>query len=142
VNRYLAVLTHALNLACKEWGWIEHNPALAVSKFKESKPRDRYLSDDERTRLLEKCDKSSNRYLKTIVILAISTGMRRDEIRYLKWSDVLLDQQKAIIRNTKNGETRSVPLYGPALASLTQLHSQKPAGRQVCIYKSHQGRAD
>jgi integrase len=62
VNRYLAVLTHALNLACKEWGWIEHNPALAVSKFKESKPRDRYLSDDERTRLLEKCDKSSNRY--------------------------------------------------------------------------------
>jgi integrase len=130
VNRYLAVLSHALNLACKEWGWIEHNPALAVSKFKESKPRDRYLTDDERTRLLEECERSTNRYLKTVVVLAISTGLRRDEIRFLKWSDVLLDQQKAIIRDTKNGETRSVPLYGPALAGLTQLHANRPADRR------------
>lgn len=136
VNRYLAVLTHALNLACKEWGWIEHNPALAVSKFKESKPRDRYLTDDERIRLLQECEKSGNRYLKTIVVLAISTGMRRDEVRFLKWSDLLLDQQKAIIRNTKNGETRSVPLHGPALIGLKQLHSQKPNGRQY-VFTSH-----
>lgn len=130
VNRYLAVLTHALNKACKEWGWMEHNPALSVSKFKEAKPRDRFLSDAERKRLLEECGKSENRYLKTIVTLAISTGLRRDEIRFLKWSDVLLDKQKAIIRDTKNGETRSAPLHGPALAAIKQLDADKQSGRQ------------
>lgn len=25
-NRYLAVLSHAFTVACKEWGWIEANP--------------------------------------------------------------------------------------------------------------------
>jgi integrase len=75
------------------------------------------------------------RHLKTIVILAISTGMRRDEIRYLKWSDVLLDQQKAIIRNTKNGETRSVPLYALPRQSHTAAFS-KTAGRQY-VFTSH-----
>jgi integrase len=130
VNRYLAVLTHALNKACKEWEWITHNPALAVSKFKESKARDRFLSDEERKRLLAECERSTNPYLKTIVIIAISTGMRRDEIRYLKWPDVQLGHKRVILRDTKNNQTRSVPLHGPALDAIRALNDTRPPHRQ------------
>jgi integrase len=52
VVRYLAALSHAFTVAVKEWGWIEDNPALKVTKPKEPRGRVRFLSDDERDRLL------------------------------------------------------------------------------------------
>lgn len=52
VNRYLAVLSHLFSIAVKEWGWLEYNPMFKVSKMKEPRGRVRFLSDDERARLL------------------------------------------------------------------------------------------
>src|SRR5690606_35081046 len=74
VNRYLAALSHALNIAVNEWEWIESNPVLKIKKQPESQGRVRYLDDDERSRLLSACKKSSNQQLYTIVVLALSTG--------------------------------------------------------------------
>lgn len=51
INRYLAALSHCFTVAVKEWGWIENNPLLKVTKPKEPRGRVRFLSDDERTRL-------------------------------------------------------------------------------------------
>ena len=34
-NRYLAVLSSALNTAVREWEWMEDNPATRVKKFRE-----------------------------------------------------------------------------------------------------------
>ena len=50
-NRYLAVLSSALNTAVREWEWMEDNPARRVKKFREPQGRARYLSDSERERL-------------------------------------------------------------------------------------------
>ncbi len=47
-----------------------------VRKPKEPPGIVRFLSPDEMERLLEACTKSTNPLLKTVVVLAVSTGMR------------------------------------------------------------------
>lgn len=63
VNRYLAALSHALTVAVKEWGWRDDSPMRKVRKPKEPRGRVRFLSDAERTRLLQACQESRNPYL-------------------------------------------------------------------------------
>ena len=76
VVRYLAALSHALTIAVKEWGWLDDSPMRKVSKPREPRGRVRFLSDDERKSLLEACKVDSNLFLYTIVVIALSTGMR------------------------------------------------------------------
>lgn len=115
-NRYLAALSHVFTKACTEWGWMETNPLSKVSREKESQGRVRFLSDDERNRLLEACNNSRNQQLYLIVMVALSTGARQGEILGLTWEDVSFEQRRIILRDTKNGETRAVPLVGEAFS--------------------------
>lgn len=118
VVRYLAALSHAFTVAMKEWGWVEENPVLKVSKPKEPRGRVRFLSDDERKRLLAACQESRSRDLYPAVVLALSTGARQQEILGLGWKDVDLERRVAVLHETKNGERRVLPLSGPALEIL------------------------
>jgi len=121
VVRYMAALSHAFTIAVKEWGWLEDSPMRKVTKPKESRGRVRFLSDDERARLLKACKESSNPYLYTVVVLALSTGMRQGEIMGLTWDVVDLNQGRAILHETKNGERRAVAITGHALELLKEL---------------------
>ena len=80
VNRYMATLSTTITTAVKEWEWMEDNPLRKVSKLKEPRGRVRYLSTEERERLLKACRESHNTDLYNAVILAMSTGGRRAEI--------------------------------------------------------------
>jgi integrase len=119
--RYLAVLSHAFTVATKEWQWVDDNPLRNVTKPKESRGRVRYLDKDEIQRLRDACCTSDNKYLETIFVLAISTGMRKGEILSLSWSDVDLAKKSITLQETKNGERRSVPLAGEAYKLLKKL---------------------
>lgn len=119
VNRYLAALSHALNTAINEWEWIESNPVLKIKKQPESQGRVRYLDDNERNKLLIACKHSSNQQLYTIVVLALSTGMRKGEILNLKRRDVFLNEGFVVLDKTKNKERRRVPIIGHAHAVLS-----------------------
>jgi len=121
VVRYMAIISHAFTLAVKEWGWVDENPVLKVTKPKEPRGRDRYLTSDERDALLKACRTSPNPYLYTVVLLAISTGMRRGEIMTLRWNDIDLKGDAITVRETKNDEIRRVPLVGPAKQAVTHL---------------------
>ncbi len=121
VLRYLAALSHAFSVAVKEWGWLEDNPMRKVTKPKEPKGRVRFLSDDERERLLAACRTSECPYLYVIVVLALSTGMRYGEIMHLHWSNVDLVKGRIILHDTKNGERRNVPVTGHAHQELEKL---------------------
>ena len=121
VVRYLSALSHAFTVAVNEWGWLEDNPLRKVRKPKEPRGRVRFLSDEERVRLLQACKASSNKQLYTIVVLALSTGMRQSEIMNLRWSDVDMNQGRIILHETKNGERRVVPLYGHSLELIKDL---------------------
>jgi len=121
VVRYLSALSHALTTAVNEWGWLEDSPMRKVTKPKESRGRVRFLSDDERIRLLKICKESSNPYLYMVVVLALSTGMRQGEIMGLTWDVIDLNQGRAILHETKNGERRAVAITGHALELLKEL---------------------
>ncbi len=88
VVRYLAVLSHAFTVAMKEWGWVNDNPLRKVARPTEPRGRVRFLDDDERERLLAACRASESPLLYPIVVLAMSTGMRKGEILGLQWQQV------------------------------------------------------
>ena len=115
-NRYLAALSHIFTIALKEWGWVESNPVLSITKPKEPRGRVRFLSDKERERLLVEAKTSNSSCLYLVIVLCLSTGARKMEILGLKWFDV--DVQRGIItlHETKNGEIRVLPLTGHALS--------------------------
>jgi integrase len=143
VNRYLATLSHMFTLAVKEWRLVAANPVRDTTKKKERRGRVRFLSDSERNALLAACARSDWPALLTLVLLAISTGARRGELINLQWDDVDFRVREAcvdpktgekrsalghaIVRETKNGETRVLPLVGKALEALRALKSQGSA---------------
>ncbi len=125
VNRYLAALSHALTIGVNEWEWLNDSPMRKVSKLKEPRGRVRFLSDAERDRLLAECKASRNQYLYTIVMVAISSGMRLGEIMWLKWEDIDFTQNKITLHDTKNGERRVVPIASHIKKLLLELFENK-----------------
>ena len=123
VNRYLAALSKAYSEALREWHWVTRNPVRNVTKETEPTGRVRYLSEPERVRLLAACAKSSLPELRTIVMLALTTGMRRSEILWLRWPDVDLARAMAVLHKTKNRERRGVALV-PQVVEFLRVHGQ------------------
>lgn len=120
--RYLAALSHAFTVAVNEWGWMDDNPVRKVKKPIEPRGRVRFLSEEERPALLAACRESKNKSLYTIVVLALSSGMRYSEIMTLTWKDVDLTRRCVILQETKNGERRNVPIAGHALDLMKEHH--------------------
>lgn len=116
INRHLAAFSHACSLAVNEWEWLENNPMRKISKLKEPRGRVRFLNDEERSALLQACQESFYPSLYLIVVLALSTGARKSEILNLRWPDVDTAKGQIILHETKNGERRTIPLTGHALA--------------------------
>lgn len=110
VNRYTAALSIVLSIATREWEFISENPVLKIKRRKEPKGRVRFLTDQERIKLIKACKESPSKYLYPIVILALSTGARSAEIRSLKWENIDFDRKLIYIIETKNGESRSIPM--------------------------------
>ena len=108
VNRELACLSHLFNLAKRQQRFFGENPVSISKLLPEHNQVERILNRDEETRLLE----SSSPALKAILLCALHTGMRKNEILSLKWDNV--DLEKKIITlehtNTKSKKTRRIPI--------------------------------
>lgn len=115
----LALLSHVFEMAIKEWRLgLSINPVRAIRWPAPGQGRDRRLSAAEEAKLLEACDSHSNPMLGWMVRLALSTGMRAGEIQRLQRQDLNLKRRFVTLRDTKNRETRAVPLVPDALAVL------------------------
>ena len=115
----LVLLNHAFNLAVREWEWLRENPMARVGRVKVNNERDRWLTHEEEKKLLDACmfyaigkddTKLPSYWLREIVVFALNTGMRQDEILSLKWLHVDLFRKTATVVRSKNGEKRTVPL--------------------------------
>ncbi len=131
VNRYMTTMAYVMNIALKEWEWIEINPFSRIKKQREPRGRVRFLDDDERERLLEACKVSDNKFLYPIVVLAISTGMRQGEILSLKWKDIDLERSQLVLHETKNNERRVVPIVGFAYKVIKDLSKVRKIDSQL-----------
>src|SRR5262249_16715908 len=80
--------------------------------------RTRYLTQTEETALLENATSEPRKAM----VLAIDTGLRREELFSLKWSQVdLLRGTITTTTLTKNGRARKVPLPARSAQMLAQL---------------------
>ena len=131
VNRYLATLRYACNVAEAQWGWIQANPVGKQFALREPRGRVRYLSEAERQRLLEACRESSHPELYAIVLVAITAGARRGEILGLRWRDVDLVARRAVLVDTKNGERRALTLVPQVTSALEGLQVGRRDGDLV-----------
>jgi len=103
---------------CRRWGWIKVNSARLARKYEETDGRVRYLTENEREALLRACKSSSYKPLELIVTLALSTGMRKEELLSLQWHQVDLSNGVVILHKTKNKTKRRVYIRGQALELL------------------------
>lgn len=62
-----------------------------------------------------------SRLLYAIVVIALSTGARKNEIMTLKWPQINLSQGLITLHETKNNERRTIPLQGHALELVREL---------------------
>jgi integrase len=113
VNRELACLKTVFNKAV-EWGRLENNPIRRVRKFKESNPREQILSAAEALSLVENAAPS----IRPILIVALHTGMRRNEILSLKWKNIEFAREYILIEDSKSGRSRKVPMNAAVLEAL------------------------
>lgn len=129
VLRIMASMSAVLKVAERDWGWIESSPMAKISKPVASRGRVRFLSAGERRSLLTACVELGHPYLHTIVIIALSTGMRLGEIMGLRWELVDVRDSLAIghaqLLETKNGDRRGVPIAGAALAAVRWLAAKE-----------------
>lgn len=114
-----------LLIAVKEWEWMDENPVCKINKPKLPQGRIRFLNELEKNRLLEACKQSNSSSLYPIVVLALSTGMRKGEILTLTWDDIDLDREAILLQTTKNGERRLVPLTGLSLQLIKRVNADR-----------------
>lgn len=141
VIRDLTLISHAINIARKEWGIAMDNPCSLIRRPKENRPRKRRLSPKEEQLLLAELELSRrtadgiwlpggcrNPWMKPLVILAIETAMRRGELLQLDWTDVFLEERFVRLHDSKNGHGRDIPLSMRAVSVLAGL-PRDPCGR-------------
>ena len=119
VRRELVVLQHCLEVAKSEWGVaLRQNPVAKIKKPRHGRARERRVTSEELERLRTALGTRRSGVLSNIIQFAIHTGMRRGEILSIRWGDVNFDACTVYLHDTKNGESRTVPLSSQALAAL------------------------
>ena len=123
VIRELAYLSAIINHARREWGINVLNPVQMVRKPQSPQARSRVLTDEEISKLLQALEPTGRRshWTKPAVHLALYTAMRRGELLALRWEHIDLQGRTAFLPDTKNGDSRTVPLSSAAVQVLADL---------------------
>lgn len=127
INRELNILSPFFSW-CKDTYKMRHwdNPVAGCNRPEHNDSRNRTLTKDEYTTVLEACAKSKNKILQYAFIISTATAIRRLELTKLKWSDVFIDGPDSPHMNlrketTKTKRARAVPLSPVALKAFQDL---------------------
>lgn len=115
IRNELTIISQVYATAAKEWGMYElRNPVENVKRPKQTRARERRLKKSEQERLFKELGKPHS----DAIIILLETAMRRSELCRLKWKDISLHKRTAIVRDTKNGEDRTIPLSPLAVQTI------------------------
>ena len=132
VNRQRATLSTIFNCA-KAWGYYGgDNPVGQVKRFRESLGRDRFLTAEEASKIIE----HAPRHLRPVITAALHTGGRRREVLRLRWDDVDLDRGVLYFdpTNTKSGKQREVPIDRQLMTVLRERSKVRAIGGDARTY--------
>ena len=122
VNKSITIVNLALNFAERFLGIsLNKNPLKFIKRLKESQFVGQVIELHEEALLLKHAEFSKLYWLKTAIILGIDCGLRRGEILKLKAEDVNFKNNTAVLKETKNGETREIGLSSRAIQELKKL---------------------
>ena len=115
INRALSVLKHILYWAVDEQV-IQENPLARLPMVQERRIKRPVMTLEEEIQLLPVLSD----HLKSIVIAALDTGMRRGEILKQQWEDVDLPRKLLLVSSSKTagGESREIPLTARMLETI------------------------
>jgi len=113
INRKLDVVSTIFTSCRKEWGYPVENPVLSIRRPKNPEPRDRRFSDRE-INLLLRGNRTSEK-LRTIIEIALETGMRQSEILRIHPEHITGQTLFIPIAKTK---PRTIPLTKKGLSIL------------------------
>ncbi len=111
VNVELRTLKAAFYTALR-WGLLTENPCKKVSLLRLPDEQPAYFTKEEFRRLLSLV---SEQWLRELLVVAVSTGLRRGELLNLMWKDVDLERRVLHVQSgknfrTKGGRQRVVPM--------------------------------
>ncbi len=138
INHELGFCKHAFNVGIREWEWVRDNPFSRVSMEKLPQSRIRYLTREEFERLYQAC----NNRLKPIVLLAVNSGIRLDNILSLTWKQVDLQKSVILLEHTKNGERLGLPINETLKQLLTELKRIRHISSEYVFHTSTGTRFD
>ncbi len=119
IRNALAALSAVFRHASAEWGYgAVTNPVMKLKRPAPGRARSRRVSEEEIVAIKAATE---SRELPPIVDLAVESGMRLSEIVGLKWKNIDLNIRTALLPDTKNGDSRTVPLSSKAISVLAQL---------------------
>ncbi len=127
VNRELNLIS-AIFSQCVEWEYFDSNPIKSVKRPKSPKHRERRISAAEEQAIIERLGtdpSTSSGQVALAFILALETGMRRGEILNLKWPAIHLADKYLVVTDSKNSDSRQVPLSSRAVDVLMRLYDSK-----------------
>lgn len=117
----LCTLSAVFEHARLEWSYAITNPVRGIRKPSMGHGRERRLEGDEEQRLLAELHKCRSPWIAPLFLFSIETACRRSEALKLQWADVDLSKRIAVLRGTKNGDNRVIPLSGKAVKVLSAL---------------------
>jgi integrase len=124
-------MIHAAFNKAKQWGYIVENPMSAVRKLRVEERR-RHMTDEEIEAIRSAIDwdigharnrhhRRFHRLFRMYFDFLLNTGLRRSEALSLRWSQVDFARNVIYIEETKDKETRTIPLTACAKEILHEL---------------------
>lgn len=117
IKNYFVILNAVLNEAKK----LNYKTAnIKPNIYYKPTKRIRYLTKEEAEKLIQ-----NSKDLKLLILIALTTGMRKGEILSLEWENIDLTARLIHIEESKNGERRSVPINTVLYNELMLIENKK-----------------
>jgi integrase len=126
VRYVLAVIRQIFNQA----GLSEQNPTKGVKRPRKDNKRERFLKEEEASRLLAELLKRSQQ-LHDVSLLALHCGLRFGEIAGLTWADVDMDNGTLLIKDPKSTHNRYAFLTDDTKAIFERLLIEKDSSQPL-----------
>jgi integrase len=124
LRRQLNIVKHACTIAEREWDWL--SPLFLLQRVTLPKNIEhvvKRISVADEQALIDAARHCQTQNLSQLLILAIETAMRRGELLALEWQDIDLQRRELLVRRSKNGKSRTIPLTAKAHKTLANIES-------------------
>ena len=142
VRKHIAQVKKLCSYAVRE-GLLIQDPATSIKLPKVPKRLPRFLSPEERNRLLAAAEAKGRDY-HLLVACGVYLGLRKAELNALTWANIDFEKKVAHVVNTedfttKSGKPRTIPICEELLTILTRYHHV--GGFVLAPRKKYRGKA-